>query len=98
MSVRHLIYTVGFSLPVRKTYIPIYYYQALVGISILFMTVCPYQIELGHNIPYKIASASSNDQPAHPRMLIRVFVGHSLDTKDTKRFRRTANSVIRLRD
>ena len=41
--------------------------------------------EQGHSISYKMACVPSedSDQPAHPRCLIRVFAGHSIDRQES---------------
>ena len=57
--------------------------------------------EPGISISYKIACAPSedSDQPAHPRSLIRVFTGHSVDSQGYREsvLRRIAKTLIRQR-
>ena len=47
-------------------------------------------IEPSHNIFYTISCAPGEDpdQPANPRIPIRVFVGHSVGSQEFKRFQR----------
>ena len=55
--------------------------------------------ELEHSISYKIACVSSedSDEPSHPRNLIIVFAGLSVERESQSVLRRTTKTLIILR-